>query len=154
LGSNLPNILRRHAAGIEALRTGTQDKLAELEALYCGIIWDALGDRPAVLLLDDIGKLDMQSLGVLRRMADRARAVQPHPGLKSRSMHSAVICTSRSHNLLGMGKALKAVAHPLATTTRLSLLLPPLDNAAVVEIARRSLGSSLAEPIAALVVGE
>jgi hypothetical protein len=145
-------MLRRHAGGIEAMRSATQDKLAELETLYCAIIWDALNDRSRVLLLDDIDKLDTHSLSVLKRLAARIRTVGTQS--ESTSGHSAIVYTSRAHNVLGMGEALEAGAHREESPAQPSLLLAPLDSAAIIEIARHCLGSSLAKPVAALVVGE
>jgi hypothetical protein len=136
--------------------------MGALRALYADILWDALRERPVVVLLEDMEKLDCHSLNVMCLIARRLQQDHAIADIAADVQHTqrgtVILCTARHYSLLcdggavGMlepGRALPETPEPV-----LCLHLRELDDSKMAQIARAFLGQSLAEPVVSLIVGE
>jgi len=156
---SLPSLMKRHAAAIAALRTEQQDKMAQLQALYAEIICDVLRDAPTVLILENIDRIDAQSLQVISVIATKLKLASQEAGksgveIRDQQPGSTILCTACESLLLSVvGEAVPACklqgSAPCAVT---ALKLEPLRDEAVLEISEACLGCRPAQPVAAFLV--
>jgi hypothetical protein len=158
--------------------------MAQLQLLYARIIWDALCQRPIVLLLDDVHKMDVDSVAVfadVARWAGEAK-LKPDPvdnSTEPRRPHGVVVCTTclpltipsqhsgtddddddnMESTTAGLGRSKDGDPMEEELFHELPgvtrILLAPLVDEAVVEISKLTLQTkSLADSIAAAIIGK
>ena len=136
---------------------------SQLAKLYTGILWDALRQRPIVVLLEDLHAADETSLGVLAALANRidlpeeAVMEDGHADLESSQSCGMMVGTSRTPAILGDGNHSSNLSAGESSERHrlIRLRLEALDRPAVLEIAKLAFGcSSLDERVAKIAAGK